>query len=115
GAVAGEGDEGLAGRGQFHSDRRAASPAERAAAAREHRARELARHVIANRRIIGDAFIEHDRLEPHLTAHAGGQIFRRDDVAAWRLAAVELGLPFSMPLGVMTAAAFYGFFVNLDV
>ena len=74
----------------------------------------LARHMIADRRIIGDAFIEHDRLEPHLPAHAGGQIFRRDDVVAWRLAAVELGFPLSMALGIMTAAAFRGFLVDLD-
>ena len=74
----------------------------------------VARHVIGDRRIIGDAFVEHDRLEPDLTAHAGGQIFRRDDVAARRLAAVELGLPLSMALGVVTAAAFRGFLVDLD-
>ena len=114
GAVAAHDDEGPLRGGELHADRRAAAPAERAAAAGEHRARLFARHMIADRRIVGDAFIEHDRLEPDLTAHAGGQIFRRDDVAARRLEARELGFPLSMSLGVMAAATFSGFVVDLD-
>ena len=113
GAVAGQCDEGLVGSGQFHADRRAAVPPQRAAAAREHRAGLFARHVIASRREIGDAFIEHDRIRPDLAAHACRQIFRRDGFSARRFEAGKLGSPLAMPLGVVTTPALGGWLVDL--
>src|SRR6202044_931893 len=85
---------------------------QRTAAAGEHRAGLLPRHMIANRRVIGDAFIDDDRVEPDLTAHASSQIFRRDDLSARRLETSELDGSFAMPLRVVTTAALSGSLVD---
>ena len=66
------------------------------------------RHVIGDRRVVGDALVEDDGVLADLPAHAGGQVFRRDGVAVARSrGAASSAARTAMALGIV-AAAFLG-------
>jgi hypothetical protein len=47
--------------------------------------------MVGDRRIIHDPFVQDDGVLIHVSPDAGGQVFRRDDVLGFRLAAGEIG------------------------